>query len=220
MPQFCILRRWWWCGKAWNKFIRKNLVICCVVDCVFYFFLYASLCILWTFSLEWSKCMRWGSVIMTGSDMFFEIFQSINIEIICAVDYYSYYYCCWWWWSFGIEYNLQYPCSRRTRTLSSRKLFVIPGLECIFWWGTIVGVAVAVRSQKTTAMVFCSTRVLAYASYTFNHPFANQRIFIVYVWIPPVFFSWNDISLSFCFFSIFFPKETRKIVFENHVMLM
>jgi hypothetical protein len=30
-------------------------------------------------------------------------------------------------------------------------------------------------------MVFCSTRVLTYPSFTFNHPFANRRIFIVCV---------------------------------------
>ncbi len=57
-------------------------------------------------------------------------------------------------------------------------------------------------------MVFCSTRVPPYLSFTFNHPFANQRIFVACVWIPPVFSSWNDKSPSFCFFSIFFPKET------------
>jgi hypothetical protein len=32
-----------------------------------------------------------------------------------------------------------------------------------------------------TNMVFCSTRVLAYSSFTFNHPFANQRIFVACV---------------------------------------
>jgi hypothetical protein len=32
---------------------------------------------------------------VTGSDMFFEIFQSANVEIGCVVDYFSYYcYCC------------------------------------------------------------------------------------------------------------------------------
>ncbi len=57
-------------------------------------------------------------------------------------------------------------------------------------------------------MVFCSTHVLAYSSFTFNHPFANRRIFIACVWIPPVFSSWNDKSLNFCFFSVFSSKET------------
>ncbi len=31
---------------------------------------------------------------MTGSDMLFEIFQSANVEIVCAVDYVS-CYCCY-----------------------------------------------------------------------------------------------------------------------------
>jgi len=31
------------------------------------------------------------------------------------------------------------------------------------------------------AKVFCSTRVLAYPSFTFNHPFANRRIFVTCV---------------------------------------
>jgi hypothetical protein len=30
-------------------------------------------------------------------------------------------------------------------------------------------------------MVFCSTRVLVYLSFTFNYPFANRRIFIACV---------------------------------------
>jgi len=76
-------------------FVRKHLVICCVVDCVSYFFRYASLCLLWTFSSEWSKCMWLGSVIMTGSDMLFEIFQSTNVEIVCAMDYFNCYCCCY-----------------------------------------------------------------------------------------------------------------------------
>jgi hypothetical protein len=48
---------------------------------------------------------------------------------------------------------LQCPCSRRTRTLSGLRLSGIPVLECIFWRGTVVGVAAAVRSRKTAAMV-------------------------------------------------------------------
>jgi len=152
MPRFCILRRWWRCGRARNTFVRENLVICCVVDCVSYFFRYASLRLLWTFSSEWSKCMLWGSVIVTGSDMLFEIFQSANVEIVCAVDYFSCYYCCRHW-NFGIEYSLQCPCSRRTRTLSSRRLSAILVLKWFFWLGTVVGVAAAVRSRKTLAML-------------------------------------------------------------------
>jgi len=64
-------------------------------------------------------------------------------------------------------------------------------------------------------MVFCSTHVFAYPSFTFNHPFANWRIFVACVGISPIFSSWNDRSLSFCFFSVFFPKETGKTVSEN-----
>jgi hypothetical protein len=65
------------------------------VECVSYFFWYASLCFLWTFSLKWSTCMQLRSVIVTGSDMFFEIFQSTNVEIVCAMGYFNcYYYCC------------------------------------------------------------------------------------------------------------------------------
>ncbi len=41
-----------------NKVVRENLVICCVVECVSCFFRYASLCLLWTFLSEWSKCSR------------------------------------------------------------------------------------------------------------------------------------------------------------------
>jgi hypothetical protein len=152
MLQFCILRRWWRCERVGNTFVRENLIICCVVDCVSYFFRYASLCLLWTFPSEWSKCMRWRSVIVTGSDMLFEIFQSTNVEIVCAMDYFS-WYCCCHCWSLGIEYSLQCPCSRRTRTLSSRGLSAILVLEWFFWLGTVVGVAAAVRSRKTPAMV-------------------------------------------------------------------
>ncbi len=33
-------------------------------------------------------------IIVTGSDMLFEIFQSANVKIVCAVDYFSCYCCC------------------------------------------------------------------------------------------------------------------------------
>jgi hypothetical protein len=98
------------------------------------------------------KCMWWGSVIVTGSDMLFEIFQLANVEIVCVVDYFR-YYCCCCWWSFGIEYILQCPCSRRTKTLSSQRLFAIPVLECILLQGMVVNVVATMRSRKTRAMV-------------------------------------------------------------------
>jgi hypothetical protein len=152
MPWFCILRYWWQCGRVRNTFVRENLVIRCVVDCVSYFFGYAYLRLLWTFLSEWSKCMRWGSVIVTGSDMLFEIFQSANVQIVCAVNYFSCYYCCRCW-SFGIEYSLQCPCLRRTITLLSRRLSAIPVLECIFLRRAVVGGVAAVCSRKTLATV-------------------------------------------------------------------
>jgi hypothetical protein len=67
-------------------------LLCCGL--CFLFFQYVSLCLLCTFSSEWSKCIWWGSVIVTGSDMLFDIFQSANVEIICFVDYFSCYCCC------------------------------------------------------------------------------------------------------------------------------
>ncbi len=152
MPRFYILRSCRRCGMVRNVFVRENLIICCVVDCVSYFFGYASLCLLWTFPSEWSKCMRWGSVIVMGSDMLFEIFQSTNVEIVYAVDYFN-CYCCCRYWSLGIEYSLQCPCSRRTRTLSNRRLSVIPVLEWFFLLGTVVGVTAMVHSRKTPTMV-------------------------------------------------------------------
>jgi hypothetical protein len=152
MPRFYILRSCRRCGRVRNAFVRENLVICCVVDCVSYFFRYASLRLLWTFLSEWSKCMQSESVIVTASDMLFEIFQSANVEIVWAMDYFS-FYCCCHCWSLGIEYNLQCPYSRRTITLSSRRFSAIPVLEWFFRLGTVVGVAVAVRSRKTPAMV-------------------------------------------------------------------
>jgi hypothetical protein len=152
MPRFCILRRWWGCGRARNKFVWENLVICCVVECVSCFFRCASLCLLWMFSSKWSKCKRWGSGIVTGSDILFEVFQLANVEIVCAVDYFS-CYCCCCWLSFGIECSLQCPCSRRTRTLSGP---AIPVLECNSWRGTVVSVAAAVRSQKVSCDQYAS----------------------------------------------------------------
>jgi hypothetical protein len=65
MPRFCILRRWWGCGRARKKIVRENLVICGVVERVSCFFRFGSFCLSWTFSSEWSKCSRrtrtlWG----------------------------------------------------------------------------------------------------------------------------------------------------------------
>jgi hypothetical protein len=48
---------------------------------------------------------------------------------------------------------LQCPWSKRTKTLLSRRFSAIPVLECIFWRGTVVGVAAVMRSLKTPAMV-------------------------------------------------------------------
>jgi hypothetical protein len=67
------------------------------------------------------------------------------------MDYFSCYCCCWW--NFGIEYNLQCPCSRRTITLLSRRLFVILVLESFFFTGLVVDVATVMRSWKTHVMV-------------------------------------------------------------------
>jgi hypothetical protein len=179
---------------------------------VFFIFWYASLRLLWTFSSKWSKCMRWGSVIAMGKDILFEIFRSANVEIVCAVNYFS-CYCCCRSWSFGIEYSLQCPSSRGTRTLSSR-MFCDSCLRVYFltrgrsWCSSSIAFTKDTCDGMRANMVFCSTRVLAYLSFTFNHPFANRRIFLACVWIPPVFFSWNHRSPSFCFFSVFFLKET------------
>ncbi len=96
----------------------------------------------------------WGEGVWLwwGVTCFLRFFKSANVEIVCVVDYFSCYYCCYWW-SFGIEYSLQCPCLRRTRTLSSKRLFAIPRLECIFWRGTIISVANVRCSRKIVAMV-------------------------------------------------------------------
>jgi hypothetical protein len=216
LPRFWILRYWWSCGGRGICLSEKIWSFVVLWTVFLIFFGYASLRLLWTFSSQWSKCMRWGSVIVTGNDMFFEIFQSANVEIVCVVDYFSYY--CWCrWWSFGIEYSLQCPCSSRTRTLSSRRLFAIPVLECIFWRGTVVGVLVAVRSRKKPAMVCEQTWCLVQHVYlhirlllSIIHSLIRGLFLLVFEYLLYFFHGITEVR-AFVFLALF---SLKKLVWE------
>jgi len=85
--------------------------------------------------------------------------------------------------------------------------------ECIFWRGTVVGVAAVVHSRKTAEMVCEQTWCFVQRVYLHIHLQIGGFSLLVFEYLMYFLHGMTEVRF-FCFFSVFFPKETGKTVWK------